>query len=212
MPRQARSEATRRRILDAASQLIAAKGYPAVSLGDIIERTELTKGAFYYHFDSKESLAEEIISAGGTDIVATFASISEATSPAMENIIHGLFMVVDRVQSDLSARVAAQLLRVFGGADDVTRAVYSGWLAEMVEQARRAQSEGDLRADVDPEAVGELIVGAALGAELLLSVDDDLRARMSRMWQVLLPAIVAEESLDYFREFLHRESLPPRQT
>ncbi|MCV7230078.1 helix-turn-helix domain-containing protein [Mycolicibacterium komossense] len=61
MVRQARSEATRRKILDAAIELFSEVGFAATSLGDIIERAEMTKGALYYHFESKESLASAII-------------------------------------------------------------------------------------------------------------------------------------------------------
>jgi hypothetical protein len=89
----------------------------------------------------------------------------------------------------------------------VSRLVYAGWLDEMADEVRRAAAEGDLRAGLEPGAVAELIVGAMLGAELLSGVDDDLRNRLTRMWQVLLPAVVADESLGYFREFLAREAL-----
>ena len=64
MVRQARSEATRRRIITSAVELFNEIGYPAAGLGDIIERAEMTKGALYYHFDSKESLATAIIEEG----------------------------------------------------------------------------------------------------------------------------------------------------
>ena len=64
MARQARSEATRKKIVDAAVDLFAEVGYQATGLGDIIERAELTKGALYYHFDSKEALATAIIEEG----------------------------------------------------------------------------------------------------------------------------------------------------
>ena len=61
MVRQARSEATRQRIVNAAVELFSDVGYQATGLGDIIERAQLTKGALYYHFDSKEALATAII-------------------------------------------------------------------------------------------------------------------------------------------------------
>ena len=61
MVRQARSEATRQRIIDSAVDLINEIGYPAAGLADIIERAEMTKGALYYHFDSKEALASAIM-------------------------------------------------------------------------------------------------------------------------------------------------------
>ena len=49
-----------------------------------------------------------------------------------------------------------------------------------------------------------------LGAEALSRANatgTDLRERVAHTWDLLLPAIVSRESLDYFREFLARESL-----
>ena len=52
MARQVRSEATRRKILDAAVYVFNEVGYATADRGAIIERTGMTKGAFYHHFDS----------------------------------------------------------------------------------------------------------------------------------------------------------------
>ena len=80
----------------------------------------------------------------------------------------------------------------------------------MTARARQAIDEGDLRADLDPEAVGETIVATMLGAELLsnaTSAGVDMLERVARTWKILLPAIVSDESLPYFREFLAREAM-----
>jgi AcrR family transcriptional regulator len=69
MVRQARSDATRRKIITSAVELFNEIGYPATGLGDIIERAEMTKGALYYHFDSKESLATAIIEEGSANLI-----------------------------------------------------------------------------------------------------------------------------------------------
>jgi len=45
------------RFLQAALQLIRAKGYEAMTVEDICEAAGLTKGSFFHHFDSKEELA-----------------------------------------------------------------------------------------------------------------------------------------------------------
>ena len=45
------------RLLDAALQVIRAKGYSATRVEDICEAAGLTKGSFFHHFDSKEALA-----------------------------------------------------------------------------------------------------------------------------------------------------------
>ena len=81
MVRQARSEATRRKIIAAAVDLFNEIGYPATGLGDIIERAEMTKGALYYHFDSKESLATAIIEEGSANLVQAFRSITQSSAP-----------------------------------------------------------------------------------------------------------------------------------
>ena len=80
----------------------------------------------------------------------------------------------------------------------------------MTERTRQAIDEGDLRDDLDPQAVGETIVSSMLGAELLASATAagaDVLQRVARTWKVLLPAIVSQESLSYFDEFLARESM-----
>jgi TetR/AcrR family transcriptional regulator, transcriptional repressor for nem operon len=47
----------RQRLLDAAVHLIRSKGYSAARVEDICAEAELTKGAFFHHFASKEDCA-----------------------------------------------------------------------------------------------------------------------------------------------------------
>lgn len=48
---------TRQQLLDATVQLILAKGYEAMRIDDVCQRTGLTKGAVFHHFRNKEDLA-----------------------------------------------------------------------------------------------------------------------------------------------------------
>jgi AcrR family transcriptional regulator len=59
-----KSEATRQAILHAAAGLFRERGYAAVSLRDIAEVVGVKTGSLYYHFESKESLVEEILTLG----------------------------------------------------------------------------------------------------------------------------------------------------
>ena len=210
MVRQARSEATRRKILDAAVALFSEVGYLSTGLGDIIERAELTKGALYYHFDSKESLADAIVEESGTTVLNAFRRSCESSSPALENIIHGMFVVANLIVGDRFARTGRQLTRAVGEFTGAAAHNYSSWLATMTAQTGRASAEGDLRGDLDPEVAGETIVAAMLGSELISNATSggaDLVRRLVRTWEILLPAIASDESLPYFREFLARESM-----
>ena len=55
------NEATRERILEAASRLFREHGVAAVGLAKIMAEVDLTVGTFYTHFDSKEALLREAL-------------------------------------------------------------------------------------------------------------------------------------------------------
>lgn len=62
-----------------------------------------------------------------------------------------------------------------------------------------------LGGDLNPEDVGETIWVTTLGSHLLSdAIGDDVLARLARIWRVLLGAIVRQESLPYFRDFVAR--------
>ena len=52
---------SKNRILESAHQLFTAKGYDGVTVNELMENCNLTRGAFYAHFSSKSSLYSETI-------------------------------------------------------------------------------------------------------------------------------------------------------
>ena len=56
---QQRALQTRNNLLDAALQVIRAKGYNATTIDDLCAAAGVTKGSFFHHFSSKEDLAVE---------------------------------------------------------------------------------------------------------------------------------------------------------
>jgi AcrR family transcriptional regulator len=224
MARQVRSEVTRRKILNAAIDVFGEVGYAAAGWNTIIDRTGMTKGALYHHFDSKESLASAIIGEGADTIFSAFRKVCGTSSPALENMIHGTFTIANVLGSDKMARTAAQLTAALSGFNRAAADFYANLVELMAVQARRASTEGDVRADVDPVAVSESIVSAMFGTLLLCnaiaasgparreggraSVGNSKSAgRANQFWELLLGGIVTDESLPYFREFLAREAL-----
>ena len=61
MDSRASETATRRRLLEAAGQTIAAKGYHAASVREICQRAGANVAAVNYHFGSKERLHEAVL-------------------------------------------------------------------------------------------------------------------------------------------------------
>jgi AcrR family transcriptional regulator len=70
-------EAARRRLVDAAMELIAAKGVEGLRLRELAERAEIGFGSFYNHFSTKEELVEAVV----TDYVGS------ATEEIMERAL-----------------------------------------------------------------------------------------------------------------------------
>lgn len=56
-----RTEATRRRLLDAAFDEVFRHGYQAASLNDIVAAAGITKGALFHHFTSKQELGYALV-------------------------------------------------------------------------------------------------------------------------------------------------------
>jgi AcrR family transcriptional regulator len=210
MVRQARSEATRRRILDAAIDLFGEVGFAATGLGDIIERAELTKGALYYHFDSKDSLASAIIEEAAAKVFDTISTICASASPAMENLIHSSFAVAGLVTTNPGIRTGIQVARALGEFNDIVTRSYHGALELVALQLTAAESEGDLRSTLPTDAVAETLLAAYLGAELLTgptALSADLFRRLTRIWEIMLPAIADPDALPFLKQFLSREAL-----
>src|SRR3954451_19800265 len=65
---QERGRTTRHALLLAAADLFAARGYHGASLTDILKVSGRTKGALYFHFSSKQALAQAL----QTEIVASW--------------------------------------------------------------------------------------------------------------------------------------------
>ena len=75
--REMYSEATRAALLDEATALFAARGYAGTSLEDVASASQVTRGAVYHHFASKQALFEAVLQlqeARATEAVAAAAA------------------------------------------------------------------------------------------------------------------------------------------
>ena len=75
--RQIQGQNSRDKLLDAATRLFHENGYQAVTVNDICEAAQLTKGAFYHHFDSKEALYQHLYTPQLDTYLASHFSIPE---------------------------------------------------------------------------------------------------------------------------------------
>ena len=80
MSNAARGAETRQLILDASMDLFAQNGYDATSVAEICQRAEVSKGAFYHHFPSKQALFLDLMASWLQGVEGAFRMAGESAS------------------------------------------------------------------------------------------------------------------------------------
>jgi TetR/AcrR family transcriptional regulator, transcriptional repressor for nem operon len=80
-----KGEATRENILEIAQGLMLQKGFSGTSLDEIISAANITKGGFFYHFESKNDLAKHLMLKYQHDDAAFFNSLFDRADDLSED-------------------------------------------------------------------------------------------------------------------------------
>jgi AcrR family transcriptional regulator len=79
--REQYSEATRAALLEEATRLFALRGYAGTSLEDVAAASQVTRGAVYHHFDSKQALFEAVLDAQESRAIARITAAATSADP-----------------------------------------------------------------------------------------------------------------------------------
>lgn len=83
-----KKQRSRERILKSAFSLFAARGYDNVTIGDVMREAQMTHGAFYSHFGSKQELYAEAITAGARESgAAKMAEVRDSVDRGLEQLL-----------------------------------------------------------------------------------------------------------------------------
>ena len=201
-----RGEATRRLILDAAAEAFAEAGYANVTLSDVITRAQVTKGACYHHFPTKDALAVALVAYTDAELLDKASQVTSESASALENLIRVTFALANVTQHDTKVRMGVLLSAALGQTRHTESEGYQQRRALFVLALERAVAEGDLVADhVDAADLGEVIWSSFVGNYLLTAAaGQDLVRALARVWRVILPGIVAAQSASYFDQVVER--------
>jgi AcrR family transcriptional regulator len=163
---QARSEETRTRIEQTAMRLFAEKGYDSTGVAEICQSADVSKGAFYHHFPSKQELFLGLLGEWlqGVDQGLAVASSESTSVPdallAMAAEMREIFAAADgRVQIFLEFWNQARHDPAIFHAFVAPFRRYQEFFAGIV---RRGTEEGSFR-QLDPQAAGLALVALAVG-------------------------------------------------
>ena len=195
---QPRARTTRRELLLAASEVIARYGYSAASLRDITSTCGATKGALYFHFHSKDGLAEALVAevfASWDDVVVR---IDQLGLDPLRTLLVYYDAYTARLMHDVPARAALRVVQ-----EDVGRHHAEWWAVQWEKRVGSlllgAHDAGLLRTGIDPAWLSRHILATTTG-QFQLSVGKPagptMWERMNDTWTGLLPAVATAGWLD----------------
>ncbi len=201
-----RADTTHQRLIAAASRQFAHRAYGMVSLDDILAEAELTKGAMYFHFSSKQALALAIID-DLTEMsrAAVVESLARKMS-GLETLIDLVFqLAVQDTQSDV-ARAGVRLLETLENTAQVPPALWQSRMEFVTPLIQRAVTEGDVVDQHDPEDIAKMVVALWEGVRKTTNLDrsEQYLDNLQKAWTVVLPSFTNPDRVDYFTQFIQR--------
>lgn len=195
--KQERAVRTRERVLTAAAQAFAAKGYPAVTILDVAQSAGMTKGAVYFHYENKDALAVAVTDLFYRRIAVIADSVEELGLPPVSSVAELLIRtaVAFRDETVLQAGARLQLERQLIGAQlplpyEAYTNLITSWLARRAE----AGGPGDIPS---PATLATVLVSAFFGAQHIswvLNNRADLLERTLAVVRTIIPW--AEEEVE----------------
>ncbi|MEU6895060.1 ScbR family autoregulator-binding transcription factor [Streptomyces sp. NPDC046557] len=219
---QERSERTRRRLVFAGAELFHRHGYANATLGDIARAAGVTKGALYFHFASKDDLADAVQRKGCRLLHEAVRGLREGGASPLQALIDTTHWLARTLHEDAAIPASFRITKECAGQEPAVMDFHGAWLASVCELLRMARDAGEMAA-AGPVADGfdgdgfdaggqpgrerweeaEALVAAALsGIEVLSGTGlsyGELRRKVAALWGLLLPSLVGEARVGQYR-------------
>ena len=161
---------TRLHILRKSFELIYTRGYNSTSIDDILATTNVTKGAFYYHFSSKEDMGLAIINELMKPMVTEsfLGRLRHAPDPlkAVYDTMHYLLLedpFLDPQYGCPAGNLVQETSAWSRSFNKALRELLAKWQAAFEESLRRGKRNGVVRKNVQPRQVAYLVMSGYWG-------------------------------------------------
>ena len=157
--------------LDVAQRLVQTKGYEAMSIQDVLDELDASKGAFYHYFDSKQALLEAIVERFADSSMATLAPVlDDPNLPALRKL-EMVFAGIARIKAEQKELVLAimEIWRSDGNAivREKVRRVSVRLLAPLLSSVvQQGVKEGTCHVS-SPNETAQVLIALMLGAQEL---------------------------------------------
>jgi TetR/AcrR family transcriptional regulator, transcriptional repressor for nem operon len=191
-PRFRNPQRTRERILQAAFREVYRYGFQNAGIDTILAATNVTKGALYHHFESKEALGHAVVE----EIVASFPRdrwllpLERSKDKDPIDALIGIVRAIPARPKDLKAGCPlVNLAQEMSPLDEQFRKrlerIFHGWQEGIAAALRRGQSQGTVRRDLVPEETASFLIAMVEGYEVLAK-----NAQDAKVWNMGIRNIV----------------------
>ncbi|MCW2702668.1 MAG: putative transcriptional regulatory protein [Blastococcus sp.] len=184
----ATAASTCQRLLRAAADVFARRGYEGTRVAEIAEAAGLSNGALYAYFGSKAELLVDALRAHGQRMLADLASADPTRSISDLLLQTGRSLHLQREPDDqlvIEALIAARRDEEVAAPMRAYVRERADWLAGLVQDA---QERGELDPGIAPSAVAHFCLSLAAGTAL---VSPDLNDVDDEEWAALLARLLA---------------------
>jgi len=200
---QERARRTRAAIVEAAAVEFGKRGYAAASVNAILEGSHATKGAMYFHFESKEELGRAVLAAA----LEKFRQVTDRWLARTDldpfQILHGLVLDVARMfLSDPIVQAEFRLIIEPEFYSDVQNGGVRVWGTSARELVQRAAREGLVRDGVDTDKSTRVLAASLAGQRYMSDLTAqkvDLEARFEESLEVILSGMASDAWLEKWR-------------
>jgi len=169
-----KSEATRLNILQKAFELIYTKGYQTTSIDEIIATTQVTKGAFYYHFKTKDEMGLAIINELlKNSFKSTFIEPLQNTDHPLESIyqlVYGILMENDFLKVEYGCPASNFTQEMAPWHIDFTKALNelsSRWENAIITCIEEGKKKGSVKEDINAKEIAVFVMSGYWGVRNL---------------------------------------------
>lgn len=171
-------EATRAKLIRAAREAFAARGYAAASMDDLTAEAGLTRGALYHNFGDKKGLLWAVIDQIDAEMLTRMrAAQDRAESRWLGLLAESIAYIEMALEPEIQRIVLLDGPAVLG--DPSRWPNQTACLRATTQTIQALIDEGTLR-PMDAEAAARLLNGAALNAALWIAAADDPHAVLAK--------------------------------
>ncbi|MER5886599.1 ScbR family autoregulator-binding transcription factor [Streptomyces sp. NPDC001941] len=200
---QARSERTRQRLVHAGAEMFNRNGYANATLGQIAGAAGMTKGALYFHFASKDGLADAVQERGRAMLGEFVQAQWEAGVSPVQALIDMTHWLARTLHEDPVIRASFRITNECTWRQPPVTDFHQAWITEVLRLIGQAREADEIPAAVPggdgPEA---LLSATVCGIGVLAGTGlppAELSRRVAVMWEPLLVALVPPAAAGRYR-------------